>query len=568
MARKTRHTASYLTTSRHGMYCMRVPIPRTSAADGRKYLQLSLGTRDPDKAERLASSLQLDTEAFMEQIKQAVRDKDGTPIPHNELKARIEAHYRAALETAKAKRSLIGPSEEYQDQMRQSASLMSLPNRDYWRTVGKDAARAALQALCDALDIPVPSEPGPAMELLDHVREASKAAAEAALEHSQSLRVYDLRQTPAAAPASPAAAPMAASENNISVSLKEAVAAFLRHGIEAEGWAVSTANKREAMLDVLLEWYGPDHLASDITKREAAKFKTDVLLRLPANRMTAPQTRSLSLRDSLRVSSVPKISNPTVNQYLGCYRLFWAFMVSHGMTDEVQFSGLQIKEGRETGRSTRKTPKRSDVPTETLQQIVAAMSDPANAYYQQMQNPRSRTKNPDSLRWATLIGVFSGMRLNEIAQLDVQDVTTKDGVPVFVCTDDGGDKRLKSGAATRSVPIHSKLLELGLMEYVQRRREAGKLKLFEFTWTEKAGYGAKLSKWFNRTLANDLNLKQQGVLFHSLRHSFITRLGQAGVQTEVIQFIIGHERQGTTHQVYLHGYSIEQCKEAVERFAL
>ncbi len=234
----------------------------------------------------------------MEHIKLAVRDRDGSPIPYNELKARIAAHYRGALEIAKAKRSHIGPSEKYQEQMRQTVDLLSEPNVDYWRLVGKDAAHAALRALCDALDIPIPTEPGPAMELLDHVREASKAAAEAALEHSQALRVYDLRQTSAAAPGSPSAASVAVSTPAASVSLKEAAAAFLQHGLDADGWAVSTFNKREAMLDVLLEWFGPDHPVSEITKREAAKFKTEVLPRLPVNRMTAPQTRNLSLRDS------------------------------------------------------------------------------------------------------------------------------------------------------------------------------------------------------------------------------------------------------------------------------
>ena len=87
------------------------------------------------------------------------------------------------------------------------------------------------------------------MELLDHIREASRATAEAVLEHSHALRAYSLRVTPNAAPV----APVAISEPAASVSLREAVAAFLQHGLEEE-WAVSTVNKREAMLEVLWEW--------------------------------------------------------------------------------------------------------------------------------------------------------------------------------------------------------------------------------------------------------------------------------------------------------------------------
>ncbi len=99
------------------------------------------------------------------------------------------------------------------------------------------------------------------------------------------------------------------------------------------------------MLEVLLGWYGSDHPVSEFKKREAAKFKTDVLLKLPANRMTAPQTRSLSPQNSLQVSSVPKISNATVNRYLGCYRLFWTFMDAHGMVGvpHLIWSAVMIK---------------------------------------------------------------------------------------------------------------------------------------------------------------------------------------------------------------------------------
>ena len=111
MARNVRQPATHLTVSGHGIYYMRVPIPRTSGGHGRKYLQLFLGTSDPDKAGRLSRLLLIETKAFMEQINQAVVDRDGVPIPYEALKARIETHYRAALETVKAKRNLAGPSQ-------------------------------------------------------------------------------------------------------------------------------------------------------------------------------------------------------------------------------------------------------------------------------------------------------------------------------------------------------------------------------------------------------------------------------------------------------------------------
>lgn len=328
MPKSRRHIATHLTTSRHGMLCLRIPIPRNTCDDPRKFLQLSLDTRDPDKAGKLSRAIQVETEAFMEHMGQMVRDADGTAIPFAELKSRIEAHYRQALEVAKAKRSVTGPSDDHEWEAQRAAEVRDMPNRDYWRLVGKDTARSELTKLCDALGIPMPSEPEAALALLDHIREAQKAAAEAMLEHSQDLRVYRLTEPRKAAPASaPASSQAVTKQEEIpslpdqSVALFDAVGAFLRHGHEAEGWVLSTYNKRQAILEVLTEWFGPDCAVFQIDKRAAAAFKTDCLFRLPANRMTAPQTRDLSLRDSLEVSNVPKISNATVNPYLGCCRM-------------------------------------------------------------------------------------------------------------------------------------------------------------------------------------------------------------------------------------------------------
>lgn len=84
---------------------------------------------------------------------------------------------------------------------------------------------------------------------------------------------------------------------------------------------------------------------------------------------------------------------------------------------------------------------------------------------------------------------------------------------------------------------------------------------------EKHGYGDKLSRWFNRTLVNHLKIKSDAHTFHGLRHTFTTRLLQADVPTERVQFIVGHEREGVTHQVYAKdGYTLPQTQQAVESY--
>lgn len=57
-----------------------------------------------------------------------------------------------------------------------------------------------------------------------------------------------------------------------------------------------------------------------------------------------------------------------------------------------------------------------------------------------------------------------------------------DGVPSVVITTESlvgtTDKQLKTGASERLIPIHQRLLDLGLMTYVAQKRRAGEEKLF------------------------------------------------------------------------------------------
>src|SRR5690606_17512930 len=78
--------------------------------------------------------------------------------------------------------------------------------------------------------------------------------------------------------------------------------------------------------------------------------------------------------------------------------------------------------------------------------------------------------------WAPRIALLSGARINEICQLRTQDILEIDGVLCFRITGEAG--QIKNSASDRAVPIHSKLIELGLKAYVVRQRAAGETRLF------------------------------------------------------------------------------------------
>jgi integrase len=174
----------------------------------------------------------------------------------------------------------------------------------------------------------------------------------------------------------------------------------------------------------------------------------------------------------------------------------------------------------------------------------------------------------DDHKWGGLLGLYTGARLREIAQLDVKDVKQQGEVWFIDINDDGANKSLKNAASRRQVPIHSDLMRLGFVDWVVSKPQGQRL-FMTFSHNVKEGYGRSLGRWFNTRFLVDLNMKEAGVVFHCLRHTMVTRLAQAGVAEPLYQEIVGHERQGVSQQVYFkEGHTLIQKAEAIERFEI
>lgn len=77
-------------------------------------------------------------------------------------------------------------------------------------------------------------------------------------------------------------------------------------------------------------------------------------------------------------------------------------------------------------------------------------------------------------KWIVLLAMFTGARVNEIAQLTPDDVSVEGGVPVIRITDEGEGQVVKTEASRRKVPVHAKLVELGFLDYCTSVKESVK----------------------------------------------------------------------------------------------
>lgn len=156
----------------------------------------------------------------------------------------------------------------------------------------------------------------------------------------------------------------------------------------------------------------------------------------------------------------------------------------------------------------------------------------------------------DEMYWSFLFGVVAGPRLGEIGQIALTDVHYCDLRRTFgdeyegSCTylhitGSGENQRVKTAESDRYVVIHDRLIDVGFDEYVERRRKAGKIRLFDLEPDEDGNFTKELSRRLNRYLDRIVTTDPRYV-FHSTRHEFTDRANLSEMPTRVANSIKGH----------------------------
>ncbi len=170
-----------------------------------------------------------------------------------------------------------------------------------------------------------------------------------------------------------------------------------------------------------------------------------------------------------------------------------------------------------------------------------------------------------------LIGLHTGARLGEICQLDVTDIRCVDGIPCMVLSQRSlvgtTDKRLKTGASDRLIPIHPTLIACGLVHFAEQKRRSGEMKLFDDIQTGTTGSrSVAFSKWFTQFLRS-CGAQQSLTCFHSFRHNFRDELRAARIEHDIAMALggwtTGSSSRGGVSENYGSGPSIEALQEAV-----
>lgn len=304
---------------------------------------------------------------------------------------------------------------------------------------------------------------------------------------------------------------------------------------ERENWTRKTANENRAALQLFLDFAGHDIKCNQVSFKLTRSYK-DALAKLPPNRNRDARYKGKSIQELLKIDCEPMSFN-TANKMLNRLSGFLDSARKEGFIKENYAADMTFKRNRKV-KDERSPYTRDDLIA--LFHSVQYMNDTHEKPFQ---------------FWSPIIALFTGMRVNEIAQLHLDDIHDKEGIWVLDINDSTPDKKTKNANADRKIPLHPFLSEtLGLPAYVEKLRAEGEQRLFPEITSHRDGYGQRISRWFNgdggkstyigyRRQCGIESTKEVRKDFHSFRHTAIDHLKQKlheGVNVDCMLYVNGH----------------------------
>ena len=304
-------------------------------------------------------------------------------------------------------------------------------------------------------------------------------------------------------------------------------------------------------IEMLIEEFGDISLGK-LDRGMCVKFKDDIR-KLPRNRSKIQQYRNLDFHEQvlLNVDEKDRISTTTVNNILGYVSSFMKWSRINGFVEVNFFEGMKLK---------KQIRQRDERDRFTEKEIKKIFQKHNYIEFTEVENHKY------SNYWTPLISVFSGMRLNEICSLYLDNIIQEkvNGRKKIWCFNileepDRPDKHLKTLSSKRVVPIHDTLIDLGFIEFVEllKKRHTNRQRLFQELKYGEGSYIRNVSYFFNKKYLPLLGLKTDKKNFHSIRHTVVDHLKQRLVDISFINELVGHHHGNIDLDRYGKGFTTD-----------
>lgn len=269
-----------------------------------------------------------------------------------------------------------------------------------------------------------------------------------------------------------------------------------------------------------IAYFGEDRIVKELTTDDIEKY-VDFLSTYP-NPNRKPY-KTMSFKQIVRLKDIPQqdyISPSTAIKYVKAFQQLENFLIDDGKID-------------------RKISKRAKLPTPTKISRNPFTDNDLKILFNEFDNL-------GELGIIYYTFAYSGMRTAEFWKCKIG---YEDDIYYFDLSYEGLE--LKTYSSKRKIPIHSKLIEMGILNNLRQ--------------LQKSYRQAFVSDTFNKKIINTLKDRQNKVMY-GFRHTVGTKLKRADVEIDKISEILGHSYENTsmTKTVYTNGYSLKQLKEAIE----
>jgi len=325
-----------------------------------------------------------------------------------------------------------------------------------------------------------------------------------------------------------------------------------------EGKKIKEIESDKRIVEEFIEIVG-DIDFSTITKTEVSHY-IDVQTKLPPNRKKSPKYRDLSIKEVMKLKlSQKEIQTPqNINKRITKLSVFGNWGVRQGLLITNPFSGMKfsVKKQPHTRQPFTADELRKIFKPETYLKWTIHFSHPYR---------KDRVSNHLPYYWIFLLGIFSGMRTNEMCQILLSQVKKEKGI-WFIFIEDSEETKVKTENAIRKVPVHPQLIDLGFVDYVTAQKKSKRGRLFWELSEDRDGFASHVSRHYNQRFLPAVGVwKKYTKVLYCTRHTFINKLYSEMVDENVIKVLVGHEKEFTMKHYGGDPFTPERLLEEISK---
>ncbi|MEY2890314.1 MAG: hypothetical protein RJA98_222 [Pseudomonadota bacterium] len=235
-----------------------------------------------------------------------------------------------------------------------------------------------------------------------------------------------------------------------------------------------------------------------------------------------------------------KLSARTIEKQLTFLRAAWQCAVNDNLLDANPWVGVKVALDDE------RTESKSRLPFDIAELNKLFKGEVYKPWFE----PRPSLGN--ACYWLPLLALFTGARVEELAQMTRGDVKQdpEHGWYLSIRPEAQTGKRVKTASSIRNVAMHPEILRLGFLAHVEKLKPQDRI--FPALRPDKYGKLATVfSTWWGR-YSDECEVTDSRKVFHSFRHTFIQvcKTKAKAIPPEVREAIVGHLAAGDIEQTY------------------